>query len=166
MKYTIVKLERFSGKGASVYSIRMNHSNTTLFDSFLIENSISFKSETKNIIQRLKAIGNSTGARINFFKDYEGAPGDGICALYDIPKSNLRLYCIRYGTQIVILGNGGFKSKSTKAFQETEKLKEENYLLRQISSQITQRIKDKEIIYSIDGFDFIGDLEFKENENQ
>ena len=165
MKFTIVKLEKFSGKGASIYTIRIIDANTTLFDQFLIENKNSFISETKDIIQRLKIIGESLGAKDNFFKKHEGKPGDGVCALFDIPHSKLRLYCIRYGTQIVILGSGGYKSKSTKALQETKKLEDENYLLRRMSSQITQRIKDREIIYTNNGFDFTGDLEFNDDEN-
>lgn len=165
MKYKIVKIEKLSGKRASIYSVLMNNETSTLFDNFLTENSISFKSETKDIFKRLNSIGKEVGARDIFFKDFEGKPGDGVCALFDIPKSNLRLYCIKYGTQIVILGGGGFKSKSTKALQETKKLEKENYLLRTISSQITQRIKDKDIKFTESGHDFIGDLDFNDDEN-
>jgi putative component of toxin-antitoxin plasmid stabilization module len=165
MKYKIVKLEKLSGKRASIYSVLMNDKKTTLFDEFLKENGISFKSETKDIFMRLNSIGKEVGARNNFFKDFEGKPGDGICALYDNPNSKLRLYCIKYGTQIIILGGGGFKSKSTKAFQETKKLEDENYLLRKISSQITQRIIDKDIRFTQDGQGFIGNLDFNDDEN-
>ena len=52
----------------------------------------------------------------------EGIPGDGVCALFDLPNSNLRLYCIRYGNSIIILGGGGQKPKTISAFQENEKL--------------------------------------------
>jgi hypothetical protein len=39
----------------------------------------------------------------------EGKYGDGVSALFDKPKYKLRLYCIRYGTQIIIVGWGGEK---------------------------------------------------------
>lgn len=165
MKYRIVKLEKLSGKSASIYSVLINDEERTLFDNFLKENIILFKDETKDIFKRLNSIGKEVGARDYFFKDFEGIPGDGICALFDKPNSNLRLYCIKYGTQIVILGSGGFKSKSTRTLQQTKKLEEENYLLRKISSQITQRIKDKEIRFTESGHDFIGDLNFNDDEN-
>ncbi len=165
MKFKIIKLENLSGKGASIYSIIMNNEKKTLFENFLTENKNSFKDETIDILKRLNSIGKELGARSVFFKDFEGKPGDGICALFDVPNSNLRLYCIKYGTQIIILGSGGFKSKSTKALQETKKLQEENYLLRIISSQITQRIIDKDIRFTESGNDFIGDLEFNNHEN-
>ncbi|MBK6979124.1 MAG: hypothetical protein IPH28_20170 [Cytophagaceae bacterium] len=61
--------------------------------------------------------------------------GDGVCALYDDPDRNLRLYCIRYGKQIVVLGGGGHKPKTIRALQEDEKLKQENYLIRNISKK-------------------------------
>ena len=121
---------------------------------------ISFKDETKNIIGRLQAIGNLTGARDHFFKLNEGNPGDGVCALYDNPKSNLRLYCIRYGTQIIVLGDGGHKPKVIRTLQEESKLKDANYFLRLLSNEITQRIRDREITYRNDGLEFEGELEF------
>lgn len=95
-----------------------------------------------------------------FFKVNEGVPGDGVCALYDNPNSYLRLFCIRYGTQIVILGNGGYKPKNVRNFQEIDKLKDENYFLRKVSKEITQRLSEKDIIITKDFKDFEGDLTF------
>lgn len=44
--------------------------------------------------------------------------------------------------------------------------KKENYFLRKLSAQITERIKDKEIEYTNNYLDFEGDLEFQDdNEN-
>lgn len=85
--------------------------------------------------------------------------GDGIVALYDEPQKNLRLYCIKYGNQIIILGGGGFKGENIKALQDDTKLKHENYLLRKISKHITKKMND-EIFFSADGSDFYGNLEF------
>lgn len=165
MKYRIVKLSQLSGNNASIYSVIVNDEQETVFDKFLKENRSSFLNEIKSILMRLNTIGSKTGARINFFKDAEGISGDGVCALYDEPNSNLRLYCIRYGTQIVILGGGGHKPKSIRALQEDEKLKEENYFLRWLSEEITKRVKEREIWYSNDYLEFLGDLEFEDYEN-
>jgi hypothetical protein len=68
------------------------------------------------------------------------------------------LYCIRYGTLIVIIGGGG--SKSVDKLQHDPKLKSENYLLRDLSAMITDRIKTKEIKYTKNQMDFTGNLEF------
>lgn len=164
MRYKLVKLQKLSGNKASIYSVIQNDETESFLEKFIKENKISFIDETKNILMRLKSIGHTTGARENFFKIFEGQFGDGVCALYDEPESNLRLYYIRYGTQLVVVGNGGPKPKRISAFQEDEKLTEENYFLRWLSEEITSRIKEKEIIYINDHLDFSGNLEFQDDE--
>ena len=164
MKYKLVKLQKLSGNKASIYSVVQNGETESFLEKFLKENQISFIDETKNILMRLISIGHTTGARESFFKVFEGKVGDGVCALYDEPESNLRLYCIRYGTQLVVVGNGGPKSKRISAFQEDDKLTDENYFLRWLSGEITNRIKDKEILYINDHLDFAGNLEFEDDE--
>jgi len=62
--------------------------------------------------------------------------------------------------QLIIVGGGGHKPKTISALQEDEKLKGENYFLRELSALITERIKEKEIKFSDDDLDFIGNLEF------
>ncbi len=116
MKYKLLKLNKLSGNKASIYSVYLEKEGKMLFDLFLEENKISFKSELKDIVSRLSVIGHKTGARENFFKLNEGNPGDGVCALYDRPGSNLRLYCIRYGALIIVLGGGGHKPKTIREF--------------------------------------------------
>ena len=166
MKCKLVKLTKLSGKKASVYSIVLNDEPETLLGKFIRENISSFKGETKDILMRLHTIGHLTGARIDFFKQYEGKSGDGVCALYDAPDSNLRLYCIKYGTQIVVIGNGGPKPKSIRTLQQDEKLSDANYFLRWLSEQITQRIRTRDIEYTNDYLDFSGNLEFQDDETE
>lgn len=107
MNFEIVQLKQFAGNHAGIYSIYIENEHQTLFECFIKENYDSFKSEINNIVQRLKSISNKTGARDIFFKLNEGNRGDGVSALYDEPDSSLRLYCIRYGNSLVILGGGG-----------------------------------------------------------
>lgn len=164
MNYKIVELSQFSGNKTSIYSIYLNDEQQTLFERFVKENYSLFKDEITDIIKRLKTINSKTGARGDYFKPYEGNPGDGIEALHDKPNSNLRLYCIRYGNSLLILGGGGHKPKTIRTLQDNDKLKEENYLLRDISTQITERIIDKEIRFSEDGTELFGNLEFEDNE--
>ncbi|VBB48626.1 conserved hypothetical protein [uncultured Paludibacter sp.] len=165
MKCKIVKIPQLSGKAASVYSVVLEGDTDTgtLLNKFVTENEILFKSETIDILKRLHTIGHLTGCREQFFKDNEGKPGDGVCAIYD-EDSKLRLYCIRYGTQLIVVGSGGKKPKSIRALQESDKLKDENYFLRNLSVLISERIQEKEIRFSDDGMDFIGDLEFNDEE--
>ena len=164
MKFNIVKINNLSGSKAGVYSVVLNGDEETLLNKFVRENEISFKCETKDILKRLYSIGHTTGARNQFFKEWEGKPGDGVCALYDNPDSNLRLYCICFGTQLIVVGSGGHKPKTIRALQEDAKLTEENSIIKEISQQITQRIKDKDIRFSPDYMQFTGDLSFNDED--
>lgn len=160
MKFQIQKLAQFKGEKAGIYSVYVEDEQETLFERFLKENIDSFKSELVDINQRIRAINEKTGAREQYFKFKEGVPGDGVCALYDLPGKHLRLYCIRYGSSLVILGGGGLKEKDISAFQEDEKLTEENYFLRKVSALISERIKDGEIEYTSDYTELTGNLDF------
>ena len=161
MKSKLVKLKHFTGSKATIYSVWFDDIRNTSFDLFLNENINVFKSELNSIIKRLVTIGNTTGAREEYFKINEGIPGDGVCALFDSPGKKLRLYCIRYGATIVILGGGG--KKQVQKLQEDEKLEDENYYLRDLSAVITKRIMEGEIWYSDDNMEFEGNLEFNDN---
>ena len=162
MKFKVVQLSQFNGNKAGIYSVYLNDEQKTLFECFLKDNINAFKSEIISINKTIIAINSKTGARESFFKTNEGNPGDGVCALYDDPGSKLRLYCIRYGNSLVILGSGGPKPKTIRTLQEDEKLKTENYFLRRISELITERVKSDEISYSDDGTELYGDLDFEE----
>ncbi len=160
MRFKLQKLIQLSGSKASIYSIFIEEHQKTSFDLFLEENQNLFKNELKDIIGRLKVIGHKTGAQDYFFKLKEGSPGDGVCALYDKPNSNLRLYCIRYGSDLIVIGGGGEKAKTIRALQENPKLKAENYFLRELSKAIKQKMSDKELGFSADNMDFEGDVNF------
>ncbi len=122
VEFEIVRLTKFSGNKASVYAIKPLGEKITLFSKFVNTYENLFKSEIDEIYKRLNVIGKTTGAREQFFVLNEGEPADGVCALFD-EKKKLRLYCIRYGMCLIILGGGGYKSKNLRAFQEDEKLK-------------------------------------------
>jgi hypothetical protein len=137
------------------YTVKLEDEEHTLFDQFLMENQARFPRDLKNIKHRINAIATKTGAQEHFFKPNEGKPGDGVCALFDLPGKNLRLYCIRYGSVAVILGGGGEKPKQMKSLQESEKLKIENKTLRNISAAISKAIKEGLIEWTEDGMSFI-----------
>ena len=167
MNFRVVKLEDFSGVQATIYSVILEedeHNGTTLFDHFVTENIKEHHEEVKDIASRLKAIGNKTGARDNFFKDWEGQPGDGVCALFDNPDKHLRLYCIRFGKGVLVVGGGGHKPKAMKAFQESEKLTQENDYMRIVSHEIEKKIRAKDITFAPDGTELFGDFKFYDHE--
>lgn len=157
----LVRIQKHCGNKASVYSVYLLEERKTVYEKFQLENLPTFKSEIVDIVKRIHVIGKKTGARESFFKPKEGKPGDGVCALYDRPDSKLRLYCIRFGSVLLIVGGGGEKPKRMRALQESEKLTEENYLLRELSAEIIRRQKDGNIKITANGMELEGDLEFE-----
>lgn len=166
MKYQIVELDEFTGSMATVYSVLPEGTDLTLFDTFVEENYEKFKDEVQDIISTLEVIGKQTGAREKFFKLDEGKPGDGICAMFDEPERNLRLYCIRWGSVAILVGGGGYKPKNIRAWQEDANLSHQVKTLMQIASDIQQRIDDKEITFTPDGYELQGNINFTNDEQQ
>jgi hypothetical protein len=156
MNFEIIELEEFSGSKAVIYSVAIDDNPLTLFDLFVKENEEMFPAEIQSIVDRLEIIGNFTGAREQYFKINEGTLGDGLCALYDIPERNLRLYCVKYGSTCILLGGGGHKN--VRALQDDEKLKTENYLLRKVSKMITNALIEGDLKWSKNGSSFTGNL--------
>lgn len=151
MQVEIVKI--LSGSCANFYTVKIDGDSLTLFEKFISENKSKYNNELNNIRDRLKVMSDRTGARETFFKINEGVPGDGVCALYDDPEKKLRLYCVRYGTVVVILGSGGEKPKNIKALQESKKLTKENELVKRISKGVTNAFKEKYLRWSLDKTD-------------
>ena len=160
MKYKIVKDIYLSGKKCSIYSVFVEEYNTTLFERFVKEGLSEHKADILNILDRIQVIAHETGARPTYFKEHEGKPGDLVSALFDTPDKNLRLYCIRYGTMLILLGGGGPKPESIKSWQQDEKLKEEAEWMIKVSQGLYLRQREKEIWFINNDMDFKGDLQF------
>ena len=156
----IVEIPELSGVACKIYSIAFDGSEDTLFDLFLDGLSDDYPAEVEEIWDKLEFMGREGGARIQFFREGEGRPGDGIVALLKECGFSLRLYCIRYGSCTLVLGNGGCKSPRTKAWQDDPQLSGFVEELMWISSVLTEKIKNKEIGFTSDG-SLTGDLEFE-----
>jgi hypothetical protein len=164
VEYEIVKLSLLSGTHCTVYSIIPERGGLTLYDVFINENIADFREEERDINNRLKLIGTKHGARHSYFKHFEGRYGDGVCALYDLPEKNLRLYCIRYGSDVIILGGGGLKTKETMAWQDDTKLTEEATRMIEYAKDIARRMDSGEIYMSRDKPELEGNFYFFEDE--
>ncbi|MBN8720077.1 MAG: hypothetical protein J0H85_11570 [Sediminibacterium magnilacihabitans] len=110
-----------------------------------------------DIVRRLNSLGKETGCTENFFKLDEGLnPDDMVCALYDVPEINLRLYCIRLDDQLTILGDGG--PKATRTWQEDANLKKEVHAMMDVSMVLRTKLKNGTIKRSANGLRLDGDL--------
>jgi hypothetical protein len=162
MKFTLVPLNKLSGRKTAIYSVMVGEEEKTLFDYFIAENIENYKEELLKIRKTIQTIATETGARDHFFDKPEGKAGQSVFALYDRPDSKLRLYCFKFNRFILILGGGGFKPKNIRSFQEDSKLTHENYIMRHVSDVLTQAFKDKDIWLSANGMALNGSLTFGE----
>ena len=116
MKVELVDLEEFSGNKAHIYSVLLDDAEDTLFDQFVEENGPLYPNEIREIVKELIAMGNKVGCQEHFFKLNEGRlVGDGVAAVW---AKRIRVYCLRYGSSLIILGGGGYKPPSIRAYQE------------------------------------------------
>jgi len=149
-KIELVELEEFDPAMGHIYSVTVDDSDETLYDLFLEENKADYRLELAEIITKLKTMSSKTGFTDNYFKLNEGTLGDGVCAITDL-KGKLRLYCIRFGNILLVLGGGGPKSKLIRALQEDPKLLIENNNVRLISAAMAKAIREKELRIEEDG---------------
>lgn len=162
MGFGIVKITDLSGDACKIYSVARDDSEDTLLELFLDEFDSQYPKQIDEIINKLRFMGQEGGAREGFFRENEGKPGDGVVALLNAPHFPLRLYGIRFGTSLLILGSGGKKGIHTRTWQQDSKLKSSAEQMIRLSALITQRIKDKEITLASDG-SIIGNKHFEED---
>lgn len=115
------------------------------------------KREDLQIISgQLQHIG-ERGAEERYFRP-AGKRKDNVWELpgHYLVKSKYRLYCLRYGTTVIILGNGGLKS--TRTYQEDPVLNECVETLQKIDAAIQDGLRSGSII--IDKKGITGKIEF------
>lgn len=160
MGFRIVEIKELSGPACKIYSIAFDGSGgDTLFDEFLDRMEDEYPIEVEEIWEKLEFMGREGGARLQFFRENEGTPGDGVVALLKESGFTLRLYAIKYGTILLILGSGGYKD--VEAWQDDDVLKKHAKEMIKISGMITQRVKEHDITISTDGT-LNGNLYFEE----
>lgn len=112
------------------------------------------------IISGLIAKIGENGALERYFR-YAGKPSDRIVELpeHHIKNAKYRLYCLRFGEVIVVLGNGGLKT--TRTYQQDDNLNNCVKVLKKIDQQIDYLLKSGQLV--IDGQNFKGKLKFQIN---
>lgn len=156
---TIVEAVRF--KKVVYYTITFED-EAPLFEQFINNHNTPQYAEDLSIIRSwLKKIGDEVGATQRYFRS-EGFRKGSAQALppparfLDI-SCQLRLYCMRINSEIVILFNGAEKTKQTA--QECDQVRPHFLLANRLTSIIDNLIIEKEIIID----DHEGCLLFDEN---
>ena len=147
MKFEIVNIDEFSGGMAQIYSVMFEDDDMTLMDHFFEDNA-QYAEDLAEMAKKLESMGNDTGCRIQFFKENEGAPGDGVVAFW---HNRMRLYCLRIDSACIILGDGGYKPPEISAYQEDELLNSKAQQMRKLSACINKAIIEKDLKVGEDG---------------
>jgi len=164
MNYRIVKYVELSGRRATVYTLVPLDGTESLFDTLLKECAPQYPVETRNLLAKLRAMGQQTGLRENLFRLDEGLPGDLVVAVSDDVTATLRAYGIRYGNSILLLGAGG--PKFVRAWQEDPKLKKAAEEMIAVSKAMKEKVKNREITWTPDEMEWTGDLTIELNDEQ
>ena len=151
MGFRIVKITDLSGDGCKIYSVARDGSEDTLLESFIDEFDNDYTAQIDEILNKLRFMGMEVGAREGFFRMNEGRPGDGVVALLNAPGFPLRLYGIRFGTSLLILGSGGLKERRIRSWQEDFKLRSAAEQMIKVSYLISRRVIDRVIVLKPDG---------------
>jgi hypothetical protein len=156
MNYRIVKYVQLSGRRATIYTLVKEGESLTLFDAFLKECNTLHPAETANLVAKLRAMGQQTGLSPHLFRVHEGLPGDLVVAVSDDPDQKLRVYGIRYGATILLLGGGG--PKTVRAWQDDPKLKAAAEEMIAISEAMMEKMTQRELTWTDDELEWIGDF--------
>jgi hypothetical protein len=156
MNYRIVKYVQLSGRRATVYTLVKADGTPSLFDTFLQECASQYPAETRNLVAKIRAMGQQTGLRKDLFRLDEGLPGDLVVAVSDDVTATLRAYGIRYGNSILLLGAGG--PKFVRAWQEDPRLKQAAEEMIAISKAMKEKVQNREIAWTPDEMEWTGDL--------
>lgn len=148
MKFDIINIEEFSGQKAQIYSIMFDGDDLTLMDHFFEDNVEAHRADLEEMALKLYTMGNDVGCRSHFFKENEGAPGDGVVALR---YNQMRLYCLRYDNTCIFIGAGGYKPPGIRAYQEDSLLNEKAQEMKRIAACINKAIKEKDLKVREDG---------------
>ncbi len=146
MDFEIVELENLSGGKAVVYSVLEIGCDCNLFIQFIHLFFTDYQREVSKITNRIKTMGEKTGAVEHFFKLYEGLFCDGVCAIFDDPVKKLRLFCIRYGNGTIIIGSGG--PKTVQKWQQCPVLSKAANQMIEVAQKLNTRIRNGEINFS------------------
>lgn len=148
MKFEIKEIKNLTGAKARVYSIILDGENKTLLEQFFDEN-VEHIDDLKKVLYKIKVMAQNTGCRKSYFKEGEGALGDGMVALQD--TGQLRLYGIYFHDAVILLGSGGHKPPGVRAYEDYPPLNAKAQQMKALAKDIYRMIKEKELKVHEDG---------------
>jgi hypothetical protein len=154
MHSEIIRLDEFSGEAASFYSVNYNGSKDSLFDEFRDKyfNIRKYRKNMGTTILQISQLGSSFGAVDRFFEPNDPFPADRVCYLHLRNWPKIRLFCIRFSKNLVVIGSGGLIDQTSTVNREKNKMSH-------ISELITIKMHHGDLRITHDGKNFMGNFE-------
>lgn len=121
-------------------TIREEGSLVSETDAFFANAMQSHPEQATLLALKLEKMTHHNGFQDQYFKLGEGSRMDNVCAISEGP---LRLYCLRYGNIVVVVGGGGVKS--TRTYEEDPHLHSKVKTLQKICKALDEKIKEGEL---------------------
>lgn len=150
------KLDRMiNGSKCKVYAIKYDNKEENEFINFASRKEIRNHPEFPIINEKLNQIANVHGNREDWFRN-ESEKGENppVKRVFLETEGMLRLYCIRWSSYILIVGDGSIKPPGTRTYQETPELYAKVKKIEQTFEKLEQycienRVTIEEIIEEI-----------------
>jgi len=155
-------------KKVSYYSVCVND-ETSLFEDFISTHTVKNKNKLNHIVKWLQLIGDKYGAQDQYFRpegetaDTTALPPTGIRRKPQFTEdgkkraNNLRLYCLRANTNVVILFSGDIKT--TRKAQDCPNVKKHFRFANQLTKALDTAFIEKDILWNED----CTDIDYKED---
>lgn len=120
------KLDRMiNGKKCKVYAVKYNDEQENEFINFASREEIRSHPEFNKLVTKINLIADKHGNREDWFKnESDRNENPPVKRIYIETNGKLRLYCIRWSSYILILGDGGIKPEGIIAYQDAPELHE------------------------------------------
>ena len=144
----IIKIPDFCGPGCSVYSVRrIGNFDVTEFEKWIEINQTYKKveDEYKDILEWIRRMGQTEGAREEWFREEREADGLPLPARFlSIQyEFDLRLYCLRLTDNVLVLFSGAVKSERTA--QQCPQVRGHFEYANEVAKEIKELIESQEI---------------------
>lgn len=158
-------IQQFTFKKVKYYTIRFENKEYTEFEDFLnrMVNEKKYTDDFQNLFLWLQNIGDLYGAQEKFFRPEQNAqalpPPAQMQKLMSVGVEDLRLYCLRLNNSVVLLFNGGIKTKQLA--QDCPNVSSCFRTANQLVIKINQLFQEKEIRWNNDYSDIIFNKELR-----
>lgn len=130
------------GKKAKIYSIQYDGEDNHEFHKFLTNQEVLNHPDFEPLRKKIKELYDKRGLLLQYFRpEDELFTHSEICRI-DYGVGRLRLYCIRWNDNLLILGGGGVKSSDIRFWQESPELSNEARKIADVYHRLTDYLNE------------------------